>query len=186
MKPPFTLHRRIATTIATAVLFSPRLFAGDAGAAPERIGIYDSRAIAYAHFWSDSHQRQLTALAKDARQARSSGDTNRFAELQAELKGEQERNHLQVFSTAPVDEVLAGMSNHLALVQRETSVTRLVSKWDEPALKQVPRATRIDVTDRLLDNFKLTEKQMKVVADLRKKPPLPLEKARQLVREGKL
>jgi hypothetical protein len=63
---------------------------------------------------------------------------------------------------------------------------RLVSKWDEKTLKRIPRAGRVDVTDRLLREFKLTEKQMKVAADLRTKKPLPLHKAEKLAREGKL
>jgi ABC-type Na+ efflux pump permease subunit len=162
------------------------VLAAETNAAPQRIGIYDSRAIAYAHFWSEAHQREINELVKAAKEARAAGHTERFKELDAALKKEQEQNHLQVFSTAPVDDVLAEMKDRLAEIQKEAGVARLVSKWDSKTLKEHQRAERLDVTDRLLREFNLSEKQMKVAKEIQTKPPLPLDKARKLTREGKL
>jgi hypothetical protein len=125
-------------------------------------------------------------LAKSAKEARASGDTVRFRDMEAELKNEQDQSHLRVFSTAPIDSILALMQNRVDEVQRTTRVGRLVSKWDAVTLKQFQNAEQIDVTDALLRDFRLTEKQMKVVTDLRKQKPLPLEKAQELLRKGKL
>jgi hypothetical protein len=163
-----------------------RLEAAEASTPPERIGIYDSRAVAYAHFWSDAHQRELNDLSKAAQAARAGGHEERFKELDAALKKGQERIHLQVFSTAPVDDVLAGMKDRLAAVEQEAGVATLVSKWDGPELKKHKGARQVDVTDLLLREFKLDEKKMKVVQDVRKQKPLPLDRAQKLVREGKL
>ena len=162
------------------------VLAAETNAAPQRIGIYDSRAIAYAHFWSEAHQRKINELAKGAKEARAAGETERFKELDAALKSEQEQIHLRVFSTAPVDDVLAGMKDRLAEIQEEAGVARLVSKWDSKTLKENQRAQRVEVTDRLLREFKLSEKQMKVAKEIQTKPPLPLDKAEKLTREGKL
>lgn len=166
--------------------FHNRLQATETNSVPERIGIYDSRLIAYASFWTEAHQRKLSDLVKEAKAARTSGETNRYRELDAALKQEQERGHLQVFSTAPVDEILAGMKDRVAAVRQETGVSLLVSKWDEKTLSEHRGARQVDVTDQLLRDFKLTDKQKKVIEEMRKQPPLPLKEARELLRSGKL
>lgn len=176
----------LATALAGASLFAPCVRAAETNAAPGRIGVYDSRMIAYAHFWTDAHQRDLNERVKAAKEAKAAGQTDRYRELTAALKKEQEQNHLQVFSTAPVDDVLAAMKERVAAVQQEAGVARLVSKWDDQTLSAFRRTTQVDVTDSLLRDFKLTDKQKKVIADLRKQKPLPLEKAQELLRKGEL
>jgi hypothetical protein len=188
MKPYGTLLLGLVVASA-ASSFHPGgnlMMAAETGAPPERIGIYDSRVIAYAHFWSDAYQRRLNELTKAAKAARAAGQTGRFNELEAALKKAQEESHLQVFSTASVDDVLAAMRDRLPAIQKEAGVARLVSKWDETALKEYKDAQQVDVTDLLLREFKLDEKKMKVTRDIRKKKPLPLDKARELARKGEL
>jgi hypothetical protein len=162
------------------------LMAAETSAPPDTIGIYDSRAVAYAHFWSDGHQRKLNDLSKAAKAAKSGGQDERFKELEEALKKEQEKSHLQVFSTAPVDDVLAGMKDRLTVIEQEAGVATLVSKWDEPALQKHRGAKQVDVTDLLLREFKLDEKKMKAVQDIGKQKPLPLDQAQELTRKGKL
>ena len=160
--------------------------AAETNAPAGRVGVYDSRVIAYADFWTEAHQMKINDLVQSARKAKAAGDKEKSKAVEAALKTERERNHLQVFSTAPVDDILGRMPEQVATIQKEMNVLRLVSKWDEKALQKVPRRQQIDVTDRLLQEFKLTEKQQKVVVDVRRKKPLPLEKAEELMREGKL
>lgn len=162
------------------------LYAAETNATPERVGVYDSRVIAYASFWTDAHQKQLNELIKTARDSQAAGETNRYHELAVQLNKQQEQNHLQVFSTAPVDDVLAEIKEQVAAVEADVGVARLVSKWDDKALAPYQPANRVDVTDALLRDFKLTDKQKKVIADMRKQKPIPLDKAKELMREGKL
>ena len=183
------LNTRFDAVLAIATLtILPALVcrAAETNAAPERIGIYDSRAIAYAYFWSESHQRKLSDTVRAAKDAKAAGDTNRFTELNARSKAEQERNHLQVFSTASVEDLLMEMPEQVTAAQKGANITTLVSKWDEQTLKEHPGAKKIDVTDLLLRDFKLTDKQRKVIADIRKKRPLPIDQAQKLLKEGKL
>jgi hypothetical protein len=85
-----------------------------------------------------------------------------------------------------VDDVLTAMKDRVVAVQKETGTSRMVSKWDDKTLAANQGAEQVDVTDLLLQEFKLTDKQKKVIADLRKQKPLPLEQARELLRDGKL
>jgi hypothetical protein len=155
-------------------------------AVSERIGVYDSRVIAYAGFWTEAHQRWINETVRNAKEAKAAGQAERFNELNAALKKEQEQGHLQVFSAAPVDNVLAEMKDRLPEIRKEAGVSRLVSKWDEKTLNECKRAEQVDVTDLLLREFKLNDKQRKMVEDMRTKMPLPLKEAEKLLREGKL
>jgi hypothetical protein len=155
-------------------------------AAPVRVGIYDSRAVAFAWFWSAPVQHQLQEQMAAARAAKQAGDTARFKELAAALRAEQDRIHRQGFSTAPVDDALAAIKDRIPEIEKQAGVTALVSKWDEPMLKQYRDAEKVDVTDRLVRGFNPTEKQLKVIADLQKKKPLSLEKCDELIRKGEI
>ena len=155
-------------------------------AAPVCIGIYDSRAVAYAHFWSESYQGKLKEQMAAARAAEQAGDTVRFQELDAALRQMQDQLHRQVFSTAPADEALAALKGQIPEIEKQAGVTVLVSKWDEAALKKHPHAEQVDVTGQLVREFKPTEKQLKVIADLQKQKPLPLEKCDELIRKGQI
>jgi hypothetical protein len=153
---------------------------------PVRIGVYDSRAVAYAHFWNESYQSKLKEQMAAARAAEQAGDTARFKELDATLRQTQDRIHRQGFSTAPADDALAELKGQIPEIEKQAGVTALVSKWDEAALKKYPNAEQVDVTGQLAREFKPTEKQLKVIADLQKQKPLSLEKCDELIRKGKI
>ena len=176
----------VLVLLTLALAQGPVSLAEETASQTNRIGIYDSRVIAYAHFWSEPYQKRILDLAKSGKEATAAGDMVRFRDMEAELKNEQDQNHLRVFSTAPVDSILALMQNRVDEVQRTTRVGRLVSKWDAPTLTQFKQAEQIDVTDALLRDFRLNDKQMKVIGDIRKQKPLPFEKAQELLRKGKL
>ena len=152
----------------------------------QRIGVYDSRAVAYAHFWSAEVQRQHAERFAAAKAAQSAGDTQKLDKLKTEIKAEQERSHLQVFSTAPANEALAALKDRLPEIQKEAKVDLLVSKWDKDALQQHSKAKKVDVTDRLVQEFKPKEKQLKVIESLKSKKPISLEKCRELIKKGEI
>ncbi len=165
-------------------------WAASAGAADrpdaERIGVYDSRAVAYAHFWSGPERQIRDALIADGKAAKAAGDTVKLRALSEQIAEAQKRSHLQVFSTAPADEAMVALKDKLPVIQRELGVARLVSKWDEAALKGVAESRRVEATDRLVREFALDEKQQKTLAELRKGKPMPLAEAKRRAKEGKL
>jgi hypothetical protein len=78
------------------------------------------------------------------------------------------------------------MKDRLEAIRKQAGVSRFVSKWDSESLKGFAPDRQIDVTDLLLREFKLNEQQTKVVESLRNQKPLPLERARELMRKGEL
>ena len=159
--------------------------AGAGGAGAEKVGVYDSRAVAYAHFWSpaaDAARREAIAAAKAAK---ASGDAAGFEQRSAALAAHQKRMHEQVFSTAPAAEAMAALAARLPALQRELGVARLVSKWDDKALQSVPEENRVEVTDRLVREFITpTEKQQKVLDSMKTAKPISLWRMKVLNRFG--
>jgi hypothetical protein len=162
--------------------------AGPAREPKARVGVYDSRAVAYALFWSEAATEKRKALIEQARAAKTAGDEARYRTLDQALRDLQSRGQLEVFSAAPADAAVAVLRNDLRALQMDLGLARIVSKWDEVALQSIPPAGRVDLTDRLVRELlpNPTEKQQKVLASLRISRPLPLEKAKQLAAAGKL
>lgn len=154
---------------------------------PVRIGVYDSRAVAFAWFWSAPVQHKLQEQMAAARAAKQAGDTARFKELDATLRQTQDQLHRQVFSTAPADDALAALKGQIPEIEKQTGVIALVSKWDEQALAQYKDAGKVDVTDRLVREFiQPTGQQQKVLSEMQRQKPLPLEKCDELIRKDKI
>lgn len=120
------------------------------------------------------------------REPPKAGEAARLKTLEAQLVEMQKRSHLQVFSTAPADEAMAALNERLPALLRELGVERLVSQWDEAALRAIPPANQLDVTDRLVREFNPDAKRRKTIETMKTTPPLPLERANQLMREGRL
>jgi hypothetical protein len=81
--------------------------------AEKRIGIYDSRIVGYAFFWSAQHQQQLAERVKAAKAAQAAGDTAQFSKLDRELAEDQKTLHSQVFSTAPIPQALDALKDRI-------------------------------------------------------------------------
>ncbi len=148
-------------------LLLPVALLADTNTSPDRIGVYDSRVIAYAFFSTDASQRALQDAVQAARAAQTAGDTNRLNQLRAGLAEKQRQLHRQVFGSAPANEALAALKDRLPAIQKEAAVSALISKWDAAALKRRPGAEQIDLTDRLADEFHPGAKELKIIATLK-------------------
>lgn len=166
-------------TIAVHVagLFVARGQATNLGnASAQRIGVYDSRAVAYAHFWSPEHQQWLKEKMNDAKAAKAAGEQAQFEKLSKEMADEQQRIHREAFSTAPAEQAMTALKPRLPEIQKQASVSVLVSKWDKETLATFKSAAQMDITDLLVAEFKLDAKQLKTVEQIKKQKPVPLDK----------
>jgi hypothetical protein len=143
----------------------------------ERIGVYDSRAVAIAWVGTEEFKQSLSALKKEAEQAKAAGDRERAAALEKEGAAMQQRLHAQGFSTAPVDDILAHFQDPLAQIRLATGAAALVSKWDEAALAQHAGAEQLDVTEQLVDALRPDDAQRKTALGIVRIRPAPLAEA---------
>jgi hypothetical protein len=169
--------KSVITICAALVLVSAAL-----PAAEPRAGVYDSRAVAYAYFWSPPFRQERDALLARAKAAKEAGDTALLNELKPRIVAEQKQAMLAVFSTAPADDAMAAIKDMLPAIEQDLGVNRLISKWDEDALKGIPEANRVDATDRLVRAFfpKPSEHLRSQIKAFEAAKPLPLWQARLL------
>jgi hypothetical protein len=172
--------------LCSTVVVSAFLFAGafaalgadqpSAGPAPAatagkiRIGVYDPRAVAVAFVRGHGQDQTLKKLQEDLRDAETAGDAARAAEIKAKGERLQSLRHLQGFAGARVDDILATLTNRLPAIARDAGVSAIVLKPDFAA----ENVELVDVTDRLVAEFKPDEQTLKVIKDLRAKPPVPI------------
>jgi len=143
----------------------------------EKIGVYDSRAIAIAWVGTEAFKQSLDSLRKESEQAKAGGDRERAAALEKEGAAMQQRLHAQGFNTVPVDDILAHFQDQLAQIRVATGATALVSKWDEAALAKHAGAEQLDVTERLVDALHPDDPQRKTALGIVKVKPVPLAEA---------
>lgn len=78
-----------------------------------QIGVYDSRAVVIAWAGTESFNQWMGSLQVEWQKAKASGDQKRVEELEAEAEARQQLMHMQAFSTAPVDDILAHIEDIL-------------------------------------------------------------------------
>lgn len=176
----------IGLLLGCLVLVMP-VRAAETNALAGRMGVYDSRVVAYAWFWSDAHQAKLKEQMAAARSAKQAGHEAKLKEYSAALSAEQDQMHREVFSTASADEALAALKSRIPEIEKAAGVPNLVSKWDEPSLSNYKGVEKVDVTDKLVRAFfNPTDKQSKMIEGIKKSDPLPLEKCNELIQKGKI
>ena len=126
MKPRFS-SMGMSVWIAMVGLTQPSFAQGEDSKSKERIGIYDSRAIAVAFAGSPMHEKQLRQLLAEHKRAKEVGDLETVAKLEAEGKARQQKAHQQAFSTAPVDEILVHITNALPDIQRTAELVQEIA-----------------------------------------------------------
>ena len=145
-----------------------------------RIGIYDSRAIAVGWANTEPFNAWWGSLQSEYQKAKSTGDQQRVDELEAEAEARHRLQHMQAFSTAPVDDILATIEDSLPRIMEDAGVTLLVSKWDQETLDKYPSAELVDVTMMLVDAFQPSERQRQLAIEIQTQDPISLDEAEKI------
>lgn len=152
-----------------------------------RIGTYDSRVVAMAYCFSPACKaaegENIAACNAELAKAKASGDKSQVADVEAkfsELIKTQIRRHKQVFSTAPIDDVLAHIKDQMPEIAKAAGVGAIISKWDTKALEKHEGAELVDVTEAMAKALRPPEEDLKAALELRKKDPIPLEQAEKM------
>jgi hypothetical protein len=135
-----------------------------------RIGTYDSRAVALASRNSGAMQRKIVMLQKQLKQAEDAGDRKQAQEIKDRGEAMQVLAHMQVFSNGPIDNIIESIHNQLPAIAEQQKVMAIVPHLDIAA----PGVEVVDVTDALVAALGPDEKTLKIIADLRTKPPIDI------------
>ena len=149
--------------------------ASNDGFSQERIGIYDSRAIAIAFTGGEVFQETMKEMRQEYEQATAAGDEATLTRIDTLMQERQKLLHAQGFSTAPVDELLDHYSAAIPALLEEAGVSALISKWDGEALSEHSEVRRVDMTESLVDLITADPKQRKAAMEILDQDPVPLE-----------
>ena len=141
---------------------------------PLRIGTFDSRAVALAFWRSEEGRKQTNGIHEKYAKAKAAKDEKRMKQLEIEGPGLQVRMHQQVFSTGSVTDIIEKIKTALPPIAKEAGVSLIVSKW-QIAYKD-PSVEYINVTPQLIKLFHPSDAVLKIIEDLHKKEPVPIEK----------
>ena len=134
-----------------------------------RIGTYDNRAIAVA--FAPSKYNPVAEKMKEMEKAKAAGDEAKQQELKVWGEAQQRKLHRQGFGRAPVDDLLAAVKDKLPEAAHRAGVAAIVWQCDYAG----DNVEIVDVTDELVRLFEPSERVLKIVKDLKGKPPLDLD-----------
>lgn len=144
-----------------------------ASGSPMRVGTFDSRAVALAYYRSKPFGRVMKKLKDDFEQAKAAGDEKRAAELEVQGPAQQALMRRQGFGTASVADILKKIEKKIPKIAKQANVAVIVSKWD--ITYQRSAADFVDVTELLVQPFDPDEKTQKIIKEIQKQEPVPLE-----------
>ena len=140
----------------------------------ERVGVYDSRAVVLAYWRTENRlDNYHVPLTEQIKKAKAAGDKELVKKLDAELWGHRKLLHKQVFSNAPIDDVLEKINDEVAEVMKEANFIAIISKWDKKTLKSYKCAELVDATDMIVAQFNPDEKVLKTIEVMKKEKPMP-------------
>ncbi len=137
------------------------------------VGIFDSRALAMAYYRSKPFNAQMSEMHAKHEEAKAAGDEKRVKELEAEGPALQDLIHKQGFGTWPVDNILEKIKGRIPEIAAQADVQLIVCKWD--IVYQQPDVKFVDVTELMVKPFDPDEATLKIIQDIQKQDPVPLE-----------
>jgi hypothetical protein len=146
----------------------------------DRVGIYDSRAVAVAYAGSSFHEAWLADLKSQHETAQAAGNKEKAKELEERAKDRQGLLHMQGFSTYPVDEYLGLIEEQVSGIKKRAGVEAIVSKWNKKELKKYGDAKRVDITTHLIDAFDPKPASRRSAIEVQKHEPISRLRARLL------
>lgn len=175
MKTPIISGRWLVVLSAVAfgiLLYSPA--SAQTQTNKLHVGVYDSRAVAVAWANSTEFKDALKSIEAEFKNAKEAKDDKRVKEIENQMKLRQTRAHEQAFSTGSVAPIMETVKDRLPEVAKQSGVQLIVSKWE--LNHQSPEIEAVDVTDKIVALFHVSERGLKWSKEIQQKPPLPIEK----------
>lgn len=175
MKTPILFGKRL---VALSTVVSGILLCLHASAQTQTkslcVGVYDSRAVAVAYANSTEFKEAMKTIEADHKNAKETKNQKRVKEIENQMISRQRRAHEQGFSTGSVAPIMETVKDRLPEVAKQSGVQLIVSKWE--LNHQSPEIEVVDITDKIVALFQVSERGLKWSKEIQQKPPLPIEK----------
>jgi len=176
MRHTFAITMTIVSVLLVAAM-SGTTHSPGLRAETERVGVYDSRAIAIAYAASDFNPVREKMKAYEA--AKKAGDQATVRELDSWGQSHQRQLHRQGFGRVPVTDLLEHIKDRLPELAGRLGVQAIVFECTYAG----PEVETVDVTLELVKLYNPSEKTMTTVREVMKQKPVDLE---EIEREGQV
>jgi len=174
MKTPITLGKWfVVISTAVSCALPSTTASAQTQASKLRVGVYDSRAVAVAYANSTEFTEAMKSVQVDHKKAKEAKDEKRVKEIESQMKQRQLRAHEQAFSTSSVAPIITKVKDSLPGLAKQAGVQVIVSKWE--LNHQSPEVEIIDMTDKIVALFHVSERGLKWCKEIQQKPPLSPE-----------
>ncbi len=166
---------RMSLAIAAALLLASTAAGAADPPARLRIGTFDSRLVALAYYRSAHGHDALSGLREELAKAKAENDEKRVKGLEAKEPALQNLMHQQVFGCLSIPNVLATVSDSLAVIAARAGVAMLVSKWEIRC--DTSGAEQVDLTRQIVELFQPDPATRTMIEDAMKQAaePVPVE-----------
>lgn len=117
----------------------------------------------------------------EQQKAEAAGDAVKLEEIRQRMIERQKQMHFQGFGTADVGEYLKYIKDDIPKIAAKAGVDVIVSKWD--VVYRGPAVRFVDITEALVQPFGPSEKTLKVIRELKKQNPVPIEQLEKMDHE---
>lgn len=139
-------------------------------AIPQRIGVYDSRAIAIAYANSPTFNTSATMLSERMKAAKEKGDKKEMAAIEREATLRQAMMHEQGFGKGSVIGMIALVKDSIAALAARENVILVVSKWEVAYNEK--NVELVDLTEQVVEFFQPNERIRSMLKELPKNEPV--------------
>jgi len=169
------VHRFGAAVVVMIVVFlAPHPVFSQVTEGKIRIGTFDSRCIAIAYGRSGLFMEYINGLRTELKKAKEEGNQERVKELEQLGSNSQVVMHQQGFSTGSVGNIMEKIKDKLPAIAKERAVRLVLSKWE--VFHHDGSVELVDITDQLVRLFGPDAQTLKVVEDIKKMEPVPMER----------
>lgn len=151
---------------------------GSGSAQGPRIAVFNTRAVAMAYARSsrpDCMLARVQEIRATHQKAEENGDESKAQDLAAEAVAIQEKIHGQVFSDAPIPEILQLIKSEMAAIAKAANVDLIVGQ----VLYESKEVALIDITEHMIAPFEPDAKTRQGIKELLKTQPVPLSELKQ-------
>lgn len=135
-----------------------------------RVGVFDSRVIALAHFRSAGFEGPMKELSARMKAAKEKDDKAEIARLQRQAQLHQAHMHDVVFGNASVNDFFPELKERFESAATEEKLSIIVSKWEMPF--KSPDVTLVDITDKLVEYYRPDENLRRMLDEVGKTEPV--------------
>lgn len=138
----------------------------------QRIGVFDSRAVAIAYYNSKYSQNQqiYASLDSQMKEAKEKGDKEAISKIEREGSLRQVMMHEQGFGKGSINNITETIKDKITQLANDENLSAVVSKWE--LVFSSKSVELIDVTEKIVNFFEPTEQIKTMVKEMMQTEPV--------------